>query len=197
MHDDPRTFKPLWRWELLLFALVLVLAIAANLVLRIPSPAVSGVLSVVLLVLAVALAAALIVPLITSKGRDSENTLRSVEGRDLVLLESVGETPVTVRVEESERRQTSIDAARAKSRLTPKAVLTPDASRWLGRELRVAVDLVADDGRVYRAGFVPRRFGATLRPALLDLRSRGEVAVVPVEVSGGGDRARLAVDVRL
>jgi membrane protein implicated in regulation of membrane protease activity len=196
MLDAPRKFKPLWRWELLLFALVLLLAIAANVVIRAAWPVVSAVLTVLLLVVAVGLAALLIVPLFRARGRDSENTLRTVEGAELVAAQPVGEQRMRVPLEGGERRQTAIEAARATSRGTPTAVLTPDASRWLGRELRVAVDLVADDGRVYRAGFVPRDLGAALDPQLHELRSSGRIATVPIafESAAGG---RVAVTAQL
>ena len=189
-------WKPIWRWEVFLLAMVLVLAIAANAVVRADWPVVSPLLTIALLVVAVGLAVLLIVPLVTAKGRDSENTRKTLKGVELVPLEPVGEKRVSMRVEESERRQTSIDAAVATSRDTPVAVLTPRASRWLGRELRVAVDLVGDGGGIHRAGFVPRQFTVALDEPLRMLAAEGRAARVPVVVNGGGE-ARFTVDIQL
>lgn len=64
------------------------------------------------------------------------------------------------------------------------AVLTPDASRWLGRELRVAVDLIGGDGQIYRAGFVPREVDLELGAGLRALATRRTAVVVPVTING-------------
>jgi hypothetical protein len=187
--NPTRRFKPFWRWEVFLLAMVLVLAMAASIVTRPDWPVVGPVLSIVLLVLAVLCALALVVPLLRPKGRDSEGTLRSLDGVELVPFESLavqGGSPVParrLRVVETERRATSIDAAEAKSRAL-RAVLTPDASRFLGRELRVAVDLVGDDGTVYRAGFVPPDVDTQLNAVLQPLRAAKQAALVPVTISG-------------
>jgi hypothetical protein len=183
-----RRFKPLWRWEALLFAVVLVAAMAASLVARPSLPVVGPIASVLLLAIAVAAALALIVPLLRKKGHDSENSLHDVAGVELVPFPGLGEVPVTTRVVESERRQTAIEAALAKSR-TVRAVLTPDASRWLGRELRVAVDLVDDAGAAHRVGFVPRDVDARVDAVLRGVAASGRAATVPVTVVGT-DRPR-------
>ncbi|QJU53726.1 hypothetical protein SCB71_10880 [Herbiconiux sp. KACC 21604] len=187
--QENRRFKPFWRWEVFLFAMVLVSAMAANVVTRADWPVWTPVLAVLLLAIALGFAAALVVPLLRGSGRDSENTLRTIGSLEPVPLAEVAaaagdDTPVhRMELEGSERRQTSIDAAQATSR-TLRAVLTPDASRWLGRELRVAVDLVGDDGRVYRAGFVPRHVDARLNRLVHLLAAEGRVAEVPVQLVG-------------
>jgi uncharacterized membrane protein YhaH (DUF805 family) len=186
--------KPLWRWELFLFAVVLVAAMAASLALRPDWPIIGPVISIVLLVVAVAAALALMVPLLRRTGRDSENSRHGVDGVELVPLAPLWSVPTTVRVVESERRQTSIEAAVAKSG-TVRAVLTPDASRWLGRELRVAVDLVDDDGGVHRAGFVPRDLDARVDDAVRPLVQRGAAPLVPVTVTASG--RPFTVEIRL
>ncbi len=179
--NSARRWKPFWRWEALLFALVLALAIAANFVSRADWPVVGPVLSIGLLVAAVVIAVLLVLPLFRRTGRDSENTRRTLDGIELV--------PVvpdrTLRVIETERRQNAIDAAQAKAHGPITAVLTPDASRWLGRELRVAVDIVGDDGVIYRAGFVPREVDFALGAELRALAARGAALVVPVTIEGG------------
>jgi hypothetical protein len=181
--------KPLWRWELLLLALVLVLAMTASVVSAADWPVIGPVLSILLLVAAIALALALIVPLIRRGGRDSEGTRRSLDGARLVpyadaaAAAGVHIAPRRLAVDETSRRQTSIDAARATS-TGLRAVLTPDASRWLGRELRVAVDLVTDKGTIHRAGFVPRDVDASIHRVIAPLTAEGRAALVPVVVSG-------------
>ena len=175
-----RRWKPFWRWEAFLFAMVLVLAIGANFVSRADWPVVGPILGIALLVLAVVIAVLLILPLFLRNGRDSENTRKSLEGVELVEIEPTK----TLRVVETERRQNAIDAARAKSHGPVTAVLTPDASRWLGRELRVAVDLIGDDGQIYRAGFVPRDVDLDLGAELRPLAARRAAVVVPVTIGG-------------
>lgn len=186
-----RRLKPLWRWEAFLFVLVLVLAMAASLVARVEWGIAGAVLAIALLVVAVAAAALLVVPLFLPRGRDSENTRKTLAGVDLVPIEPAR----TVRVLESERRQTGIEAARAKSAGQPVGVLTPDASRWLGRRLHIAVDLLADDGRIYRAGFLPPELDPVLVPLLHELGARGEAASVAVTVVG--ERRPFRVEVKL
>ncbi|GAA2222653.1 hypothetical protein N1031_01785 [Herbiconiux moechotypicola] len=187
MHPVRR--KPLWRWELFLFAVVLVLAMAASGVSAARWPVVGPVLAIVLLLAAVAVGAALIVPLFRRGGRDSEGSRRSLDGVELVPYARVAAeagsavAPRRLRVDETARRQTSIDAAQATSP-TLRAVLTPDASRWLGRELRVAVDLVGEDGAIHRAGFVPRDVDASIHAVVAPLAAEGRAAEVPVSLSG-------------
>jgi hypothetical protein len=180
MHT--RRWKPFWRWEAFLFAMVLVLAIAANFVTRADWPVVGPILAIVLLVLAVVIAVLLVLPLFLRNGRDSENTRKSLEGIELVEVEPTK----TLRVVESERRQNAIDAAHAKTSGPMTAVLTPDASRWLGRELRVAVDLIGGDGQIYRAGFVPPEVDLDLGAELRTLAARRAAVVVPVTINGSG-----------
>ncbi|NQX33918.1 hypothetical protein [Herbiconiux sp. VKM Ac-2851] len=188
-----RRFKPLWRWEALLFAVVLVAAMAASLVARPSLPVVGPIASVLLLAIAVAAALALIVPLLRKKGHDSENSRHDLGGVELVPFPGLGEVPVTTRVVESERRQTAIEAALAKSRAV-QAVLTPDASRWLGRELRVAVDLVDDAGAAHRVGFVPRDVDARVDEALRTVTAdSGRAATVPVTVVGAERPRRVEI----
>jgi len=196
--DHARRWKPFWRWEVFLFAVVLVLAMAASLVSRADWPVIGPILTIGLLVLALAAAGALVVPLVLTAGRDSENTRKTLRGIELVPFE---ETPIRrIRVLESERRQMSIDAARAKSQGDELvAVLTPDASRWLGRQLRVAVDLVAGDGSIHRAGFVPPELDADLDARLQPLVRERKAATVPATIVDlGGDAVKpLRVEIRL
>ncbi|WP_382305903.1 hypothetical protein [Herbiconiux sp. UC225_62] len=175
-----RRWKPFWRWEAFLFAMVLALAIAANFVTCADWPVVGPILAVVLLMLAVVIAVLLVLPLFRRNGRDSENTRKSLEGVELLEIEPT----TTLRVAESERRQNAIDAAAAKTSGPMTAVLTPDASRWLGRELRVAVDLIGGDGQIYRAGFVPREVDLELGAGLRALATRRTAVVVPVTING-------------
>jgi hypothetical protein len=198
MHPSPRR-KLLWRWEVFLFAVVLLLAIVSGFLVRADWGIGGGIAVVALLAVAIVAAGLLVVPLLRPNGRDSENTRRSVEGVELVPLDGqdddAGADARSVRVLQSERRQTAIEAARAKSAAEPRGVLTPDASRWLGRRLQVAVDLVADDGAVYRAGFLPPEIDAGVDALVRPLAARGAAAVVPVRVVGAERPFRVEVDV--
>ncbi|MCS5719642.1 hypothetical protein N1027_16035 [Herbiconiux sp. CPCC 205763] len=175
-----RRWKPFWRWEAFLFAMVLVLAIAANFVTRADWPVLGPIFAIVLLVGAVGIAVLLVLPLFLPNGRDSENTRKSLEGVELLEVDPTK----TLRVVDSDRRQNAIDAAQAKTSGPVTAVLTPDASRWLGRELRVAVDLIGGDGQIYRAGFVPPEVDLELGAALRRLAARRAAVVVPVTIHG-------------
>lgn len=193
MHPSPRR-KPLWRWEVFLFGVVLLLAIVSGFLVRADWGLGGAIAVVVLLAVALVAAGLLIVPLLRPNGRDSENTRRSIEGVELAPLGD-GSDARTVRVLRSERRQSAIEAARAKSAGEPRGVLTPDASRWLGRRLQVAVDLVADDGAVYRAGFLPPEIDSRVDELLRPLTARGAAAVVPVQVVGAERPFRVEIDV--
>ena len=102
--NEPRKHKPLWRWEALLFALVLLFAIVAGVLPRTQEFGVVTVVSLVLLVVAIALAVLLVLPLLRRTGRDSENTRKTIEGVDLVPLPEGS----TFRVEESRTRQGAV-----------------------------------------------------------------------------------------
>ncbi len=169
-----RRRKPLWRSELFLLALVLVLAMVAGLVSRSDLGVAGPILSGLLLALALAAAVLLVVPLVRRGRPDAESARVSVAGIDLVDLPPELRVPV----DETRRRQTSLDAALARSSGELSAVLTPDATRWLGRELRVAVDLIADDGEVHRVGFLPRDVDAQWSERLRGLAAHGAVARV-------------------
>ncbi|ARJ05547.1 hypothetical protein DVJ78_10790 [Humibacter sp. BT305] len=171
---DRRRRKPLWRSELFLLALVLLLAIVAGLVSRTELGVVGVVLSGALLVLALVAAALLVVPLVRRGRPDAESARVTVAGVDLVDLPAELRVPV----DDTRHRQTSLDAALARSGADLSAVLTPDATRWLGRELRVAVDLIAGDGEIHRVGFLPRDVDAQWSERLRELAAHGAVARV-------------------
>ncbi|MDO9396984.1 MAG: hypothetical protein Q7T71_10600, partial [Herbiconiux sp.] len=103
-----------------------------------------------------------------------------LEGVALVPLPESGDR--RIRLEETHRRQTAIEAAVAKTHGGLRAVLTPDASRWLGRELRVGVELVDDGGAIHRVGFLPREVGVEVEPRLRALESAGQAATLPAVV---------------
>lgn len=171
---DRRRRKPLWRSELFLLGLVLLLAIVAGLVSRTDLGVAGAVLSGALLVLALVAAALLVVPLVRRGRPDAESARVTIAGIDLVDLPAELRVPV----EDTRYRQTSLDAALARADTELSAILTPDATRWLGRELRVAVDLIAADGEVHRVGFLPRDVDAQWSEPLRGLAAHGAVARV-------------------
>jgi membrane protein implicated in regulation of membrane protease activity len=173
--SERRRRKPLWRSEVFLLVVVLVLAVVAGFVSRQDlGPVLGPVLSGILLALAVVAAVLLVVPMFRRGRPDAESAYATLAGLDVVDLPD----EVRVTVDDSRRRQTSLDAALARSGTELRAVLTPAATRWLGRELRVAVDLVADDGALHRVGFLPRDVDELWSERLDALAAHGAVARV-------------------
>ncbi len=113
---------------------------------------------------------------------DSEGSLQLT---DVVAFEKMAGPFRRIEVVETARRQFGIDAAWALSGAALEAALTPRATRMMGREYRVAVDLIAND-RVYRAGFLPAGIGGELDAFLEPFAASGHYFTVPVRVLGTG-----------
>jgi hypothetical protein len=72
-------------------------------------------------------------------------------------------------------------------------VLVPDATRWLGLRIRIAVHLVAGD-RVYHVGFLPDRATERYNEGLRALAARRAYVSAPSSITGTAPRYGLDVD---
>ncbi|WP_022901707.1 hypothetical protein [Humibacter albus] len=190
MTRTPR--KPLWRWEPGPYLLLLLLLLATGTV----KPERWPVLFDVLLVVTIAVAAGVIVLLVVQarsgpRNPDSFGVLRDLDGLRLLPVAPSDAPPTPVIG--TQQHQSAIDSTRARAGGTPTAVLVPDATRWLGLRLRVAVHLVAVD-RVYHVGFLPERAVARYNDGLRAPASRGEYVAVPARVNGETRPFRVELD---
>lgn len=144
--------KPLWRWEpgpyLLLVLLVLVTGSLR--------PDLFSVAYWILFSITVAVAAALISVFVLRLVRgprnpDAAGMLTTLDGLDLVPLEPSSAPPTPVIG--VQRHQEALYTVHARAGSSPVAVLVPDATRWLGLRIRIAVHLIAA-GRVHHVGFL-------------------------------------------
>lgn len=176
-----RLKKPLMTWLPFLALIVFALCALAYLALALTASAVGQVVAALCLLAALVIVVGRFNPL-TKKARrgDTEGSLLLA---DVVGYEKMLEPFRRIQVVETARRQFAIDAAWAIGGDSLVAVLTPRATRMMGREYRVAVDLVAN-GHVYRAGFLPASIDVELDSLLQPFVSRGRFFEVPVTVSG-------------
>lgn len=170
---------------------MIVLSLVVLIAQRSDLPLVTPVVQVVGLVLLVGIAA-LYVYWLTRRG--------PVRPRDGVLddVSTVTMVPMTtdrlVTVDGTARHQNAIDAAQAKGGSDLTAVLTPNVTRFGGRELHTAVDLVVGS-RTYRAGFIPRQTNDTIGATLAQWSLEGRYATVQAYVRG--TRPSYRVDIGL
>ncbi|KQP55662.1 hypothetical protein [Agreia sp. Leaf283] len=179
MH--PRSRKlPLFDWEPFLLGIVLLAALAASLTVRL---AVTG---TIVGVIAALVALPAIVQLVrlglrTGGERNSASRLVRLDGFDLRPVATDG----TLMLDETNRRQDSIDLALGWTEHSFTVVLWPSATRWLGRELRTEAYFVGGP-RPARAGFLPRGTDASIGEALESLRDAGVLVTVDARIFGDG-----------
>lgn len=179
MH--PRSRKlPLFDWEPFLLGIVLLAALAASLTVRL---AVTG---TIVGVIAALVALPAIVQLVriglrTGGERNSASRLVRLDGFDLRPVATDG----TLMLDETNRRQDSIDLALGWTENSFTVVLWPSATRWLGRELRTEAYFVGGP-RPARAGFLPRGTDASIGEALESLRDTGVLVTVDARIFGDG-----------
>ncbi|KQO06470.1 hypothetical protein ASF06_15510 [Agreia sp. Leaf244] len=179
MH--PRSRKlPLFDWEPFLLGIVLLAALAASLTVRL---AVTG---TIVGVIAALVALPAIVQLVriglrTGGERNSASRLVRLDGFDLRPVATDG----TLMLDETNRRQDSIDLALGWTEHSFTVVLWPSATRWLGRELRTEAYFVGGP-RPARAGFLPRGTDASIGEALESLRDTGVLVTVDARIFGDG-----------
>ncbi|CAD5999816.1 hypothetical protein [Agreia sp. COWG] len=175
---------PLLRWEPFFLAVILLAALAASLTLR------AGTVGAIVGVLAAVVAVPAVIQLVRlglreGEGRNSARRLVSIDGFEVTVPATSGR----VLLDETKTRQDSIDLALGWSKdASAVAVLWPEATRWLGRELRTEVYLI-NGGRPCRAGFLPRAVDEAVSPGLVELRERGMLVSVAAVVIGNGRRA--------
>jgi hypothetical protein len=170
----------LLEWEPFLVGVVLAAALAASMTARL------GVTGTVIGVLAVLIAVPAIVQLVrlglTSGGdRNSSSRLASLDGFDLREVATDG----MLVLDETSRRQDSIDLALGWTDHALTVVLWPGATRWFGRELRIEAYFVGGP-KPARAGFLPRGADASIGQDLERLRDEGVLVTVAARVFGNG-----------
>jgi hypothetical protein len=184
--------KPLWRWEPGPYLLLILLLIATA---SIP-PRRLPVLYTVLFVLTAIVAVVLLVLLVRQglRGRrnpDPAGILTSLDGLELVPLGAT-DAPITP-VADTARHQAALESVRVRAGASPVAVLVPDATRWLGLRIRIAVHLVAGD-RVYHVGFLPDRATERYNEGLRALAARRAYVSARSTITGAAARYGLDVD---
>ncbi len=175
---NKRKKLPLWRWDPFLLAVVLVASLIGGLFERLAPPVVSVVALSILLTIGSVAAVLLVLPLfVRSLRRDGEGTLTLGPAITLTPVETDDVLPVV----DGNRHQGSIEAAVAHGTSPFTAVLVPRSTAWLGRDYRVAVDLVVGQ-RVYRAGYLPREIDQRVDAALAPLAESGQYVTVPASI---------------
>jgi hypothetical protein len=175
---NKRKKLPLWRWDPFLLGVVLVASLVGGIFERLDVPVLSVVALAVLLTVAAAAAVLLVLPLfVRAMRRDGEGTLTLGPGVTLTPAETDDVLPVV----DGNRYQGSIEAAIAHGTSPFAAVLVPRATAWLGRDYRVAVDLLIGQ-RVYRAGYLPREIDQRVDAALAPLAKSGHYVTVPASI---------------
>lgn len=179
MPPRPRKLS-LLEWEPFLVAVVLVAALAASFTVRL------NLIGTIVGSLAAVVAVAAIVQLVrlglhSGGERNSSSRLARLDGFELIETATDG----MLVLDETSRRQDSIDLALGWTDHSLTAVLWPGATRWLGRELRIEAYFVGGP-RPARAGFLPRGADASLAPSLERLRDEGVLVIVPARVLGAG-----------
>lgn len=170
--------KPLWRWEPAPYLLLIVLAAVTVSI----SPNGAPVAYWTLLTLTVVVAAIAVTLLVVSlvRGRsnpDSAGMLSGIDDLELVPLDA-GSAPATP-VADTNRHRAALESVAARAVGIPTAVLVPDATRWLGLRIRIAVHLVVP-GKVYHVGFLPEQATVAYTAGLRALAARRRFVSPPV-----------------
>ncbi|MGA0568686.1 hypothetical protein ACO2Q7_15255 [Rathayibacter sp. KR2-224] len=185
--------KPLWRWEPAPYLLLILLLIATASVPPGQLPILYWTLVVITAIVAVILVALLVVQLGRGpRNPDASGMLSGLGGIELKALPTTAapSTPVVG----TTRHQGAIESARARAGTSPSAVLVPDATRWLGLRIRIAVHLVASE-RVHHVGFLPERATERYNERLRALAAERRFVSVPATIKG--EASPYAIDVDL
>ena len=179
MHPRSRTL-PLFDWEPFLLGVVVLAALAASLTVRL---AVTGTIVGVIAALVALPAVVQLVRLGLRSGgeRNSASRLVSLDAFELCAVATDG----SLMLDETGRRQDSIDLALGWTERSFTVVLWPSATRWLGRELRTEAYFIGGP-RPARAGFLPRGTDASTGVALERLRDSGVLVTVEARIFGDG-----------
>ena len=178
----PRTLrKPLWRWEPAPYVLVVVLVVVTSALQPRDVPVLYWTFFALTLASVVLLVAAIIASARRRARAPWTGILRSLDGMRLIEVDPSGGLPTPV--VDTHRHQSAIGAAASWGSATLLAVLIPDATRWLGLRIRVAVHLVAD-GHVYHVGFLPDQATVRFNDRLRMLAAADRFALVPVALAG-------------
>ncbi|GAB3617931.1 hypothetical protein GCM10027416_24880 [Okibacterium endophyticum] len=191
MERRPR--KPLRQWELTPYISVLLYLSLGSAVI----PLTRGPWQTVSFVVVCAGAVAIVVwMLVAGRGGQGnpnrDGALTSLDG--IRLAEAHPTDGYRTRVHDTHRYQASLDRVARFGSGETRAVLVPDATRWLGRLLRVGVEIVDVDGRASRAGFLSPEHNARWRELLTPLRESGLYVAVPARVTGKERQRTLELD---
>ncbi|WP_136640926.1 hypothetical protein [Subtercola vilae] len=207
----PRQKLPLWRWDPFLVAAVLGFSIVAALFQRLDIAVVSPIALTLLLSAAVLAALLEVLPFFVPRlRRDGEGSLALRQETELLPpghpVAAAGSAPrdstahdstahdSTLPVVDAQRHQGSIEAALARGGPEFVAVLVPRATAWMGRDYRVAVDLLVGE-RLYRAGFLPRESDQAIAAQLVPFADRKQYRTVPVGIRTTTKGRVITVDV--
>jgi hypothetical protein len=182
MKNRRRKKLPLWQWPPFIVVTAFAVAILMVFLSRLGIPG----MTVVASILAVLAAIAVVLWLVWDarrrrSARNLPGTITTLDGITRVRLEP----EVFVFLDETSRRQASIDVAVSGAPQPFEALLCPGATRFLGREFRTEVYLIAG-GTPHKAGFLPRGRDALMADGLAELAARGMYVSVTASVLGAG-----------
>jgi hypothetical protein len=144
--------KPLWRWEPGPYLLLVLLVLVTGSLRPDRFPVAYWILFAITVAVAAVLVAVFVLRLVRGpRNPDAAGMLVTLDGLDLVHLEPSDAPPTPVIG--TQRHQEALYTVHARVGSSPVAVLVPDATRWLGRRIRIAVHLIAA-GRVHHVGFL-------------------------------------------
>lgn len=177
-----RRRKPLLRWEPTPYIATFLFLCAGSIALSLTS----GVWQTIVFVLCCAGALAVLVTLVVRRPRtlpnpNGDGALHTLDGLDLVEAQAGGKA---TRVRDTHRYQAALASIGQYGDSNARAVLVPGATRWLGRELRVGIEIADSNGRAARVGFLSREHDERWLDLLAPLRDRGMYVVVPARIVG-------------
>ncbi|UFS60136.1 hypothetical protein [Subtercola endophyticus] len=179
--NTKRVKLPLWRWDPFLLGVLIVASLIGTVFERLAVPVLTPIGLTVVLTIGAAAAVLIVLPLfVRSLRRDGEGTLELGPG---ISLEEVAasDSDTVLPVVDGKRMQGSIEAAVAHGDAPFTAVLVPRATAWLGRDYRVAVDLLVG-GKLYRAGYLPREIDQRVDARLTPLARSAQYVMVPASI---------------
>jgi len=187
-----RRRKPVLRWEPTPYIATLLFIVAGSIALSLTR----GLVQTIVFVVCCAAAVALIVVLAVRRPQrtanpDSDGALSTLTGLDLIEAAPTGRA---TRVADTYRYQSALSSIGLLGGGAIRAVLVPGATRWLGRELRIGVEIADGDGRAARAGFLPREHDERWFDLLMPLREHDVYVVVPATLVGRERPFTLDVD---
>ncbi|MCU1480222.1 MAG: hypothetical protein JWQ19_1008 [Subtercola sp.] len=179
--NTKRLKLPLWRWDPFLLGVLIVASLIGTVFERLDAPVLSPIGLAVVLTIGAAAAVLIVLPLfVRALRRDGEGTL-SIGPETTLEAITATDSDTVLPVVDGKRYQGSVEAAVAHGDAPFTAVLVPRATAWLGRDYRVAVDLLVG-GKLYRAGFLPREIDQRVDAVLAPLALASQYVTVPASI---------------